>query len=312
MAAARPIGSTPGGAPVCAFPASAALKPIKLTRTAKGWSAFEMLFKAHLGSQLSASLNMAMVNKMMVATDARQAALFKHIFDRLVIALENETDLIESIAENCMADNGIEAFLHIKQLMVGQSTASSIMGIDKIITASIGSNTHVDASAIVSTNASLADDVRLTDRVISTIILSKLPMEHVTLRDIVIERDELPTTKALLEKIKQRTTFATTRGETSAPVTLTARNMSTSICFNCGERGHYTQDCSKPKLPCELCGTVGHIKKFCFVQNDRLLPSNWSEDRKAEIAKKRADYKAKAAESKAVSMVISDIYGVSI
>ena len=152
------MGSTPGGAPVCAFPASAALKPIKLTRTAKGWSAFEMLFKAHLGSQLSASLNMAMVNKMMVATDARQAALFKHIFDRLVIALENETDLIESIAENCMADNGIEAFLHIKQLMVGQSTASSIMGIDKIITASIGSNTHVDASAIVSTNASLADD----------------------------------------------------------------------------------------------------------------------------------------------------------
>ena len=90
--------------------------------------------------------------------------------------------------------------------------------------------------------------------------------------------------------------------------------MSTSICFNCGERGHYTQDCSKPKLPCELYGTVGHIKKFCFVQNDRLLPSNWSEDRKAEIAKKRADYmyKAKAAEGKAVSMVISDIYGVSI
>ena len=103
MAAARPIGSTPSSAPVCAFPPSTALKPIKLTRTAKGWSAFEMLFKAHLGSQLSASLNMAIVNKMMVATDARQAALFKHIFDRLVIALENETDLIESIAENCMA-----------------------------------------------------------------------------------------------------------------------------------------------------------------------------------------------------------------
>ena len=48
------------------------------------------------------------------------------------------------------------------------------------------------------------------------------------------------------------------------------------------------------------------------MQNDRFLPSNWSEDRKTEIAKKRADYKAKAAEGKAVSMVISDIYGVSI
>jgi kynureninase len=104
MAAARPIGSTPSSAPVCAFPPSTALKPIKLTRTAKGWSAFEMLFKAHLGPQLGAmSLNIAMHNKMLVATDARQAALFKHTFDRLVIALENETDLIESIAENCMA-----------------------------------------------------------------------------------------------------------------------------------------------------------------------------------------------------------------
>ena len=79
-----------------------------------------MLFKAHMGTNLSASLNLAIVRKATVAIDARQEALFKHIFDRLVIALENETDLIESIAENCMADNGIEAFLHIKQLIVGQ------------------------------------------------------------------------------------------------------------------------------------------------------------------------------------------------
>ena len=75
---------------------------------------------------------------------------------------------------------------------------------------------------------------------------------------------------------------------------------------------HFTTECSKPKTSCELCGSSGHLKRFCFVQNYRFLPSNWSEERKADIAKKRADYRAKAVENRAVSMVISDIYGVSI
>ena len=37
--------------------------------------------------------------------------------------------------------------------------------------ATIGWNTHADAAAIASTNASLADDVRLPDAVIATILL---------------------------------------------------------------------------------------------------------------------------------------------
>ena len=314
MAAAGPFGSTVGGAPVCAFPTSTASKPIKLTRTAKGWAAFEMLFKAHMGTNLSASLNLAIVRKVTAAIDTRQEALFKHIFDRLVIALENEPDLIESIAEQCEPDNGVRAFLHIKHLIIGQSTASSISGINGIINAKIGASADVDAAAIVSANNALADDVRLPDKVIATLILIKLPHEHTALRDIVIERDELPTSKALIEKLKQRNTFAPTTSETTGigPVTLAAmQDKSTRVCFNCGEKGHFTQECSKPKTPCELCGSSGHMKRFCFVQNDRFLPSNWSEERKADIAKKRADYKAKVSENKAVSMVIGDIYGVS-
>ena len=128
MAAAGPFGSTVGGAPVCAFPTSTASKPIKLTRIAKGWAAFEMLFKAHLGTNLSASLNLAIVHKLTTAVDVRQEALFKHIFDRLVIALENESELIESIAEQCELGNGVQALLHIKHLSVCASTTQEESG----------------------------------------------------------------------------------------------------------------------------------------------------------------------------------------
>ena len=34
-------------------------------------------------------------------------------------------------------------------------------------------------------------------------------------------------------------------------------------CFNCGEEGHGSRECHKPKRTCFQCGKEGHIKNFC-------------------------------------------------
>ena len=36
-------------------------------------------------------------------------------------------------------------------------------------------------------------------------------------------------------------------------------------CFNCGERGHFSKDCSKPKrdYDCYNCGESGHVSGDC-------------------------------------------------
>ena len=38
-------------------------------------------------------------------------------------------------------------------------------------------------------------------------------------------------------------------------------------CFNCGEEGHGSRECRKPKRTCFQCGKEGHMKNFCHKRD---------------------------------------------
>ena len=86
--------AAPGPNPV-ALPAPT---PIPLTRTPQGWIAFSTIFKAKLGSPLRTTLLSAINDadcsglKSLPPVDEKQSALYQHISDRLIVALENEQD----------------------------------------------------------------------------------------------------------------------------------------------------------------------------------------------------------------------------
>jgi hypothetical protein len=120
-------------------------------------------------------------------------------------------------------------------------------------------------------------------------------------RDIVVDKDELPTINELKAKLINLGTFKGTAGvfgaeeNTKRASFLAGKREFTSgtgvrktFCFNCDSEEHNTNDCVKPRLDCVHCGILaGHMMKHCLVSNGKVLPVTLPEHRKKIILAKR-------------------------
>jgi hypothetical protein len=274
---------------------------IQLLRTPQGWKTFRAIFLAKLGARLKACLQAAeeAADKGVVApTTNRQKDDFALISDRLLVALQENSDLINYLCEQCDVDNGPECFLALQQKFAGNTVATDLVALTKIIQSSIGAADPInEARAIVSLNNTISSTHRLSDNLLAAFIVCKLPDFALSLRSIFIERDALPSTNDLIDKLEQQHEFrtATTPSDEVVNISMFTKSKYQGLCFNCDAKDeHATHDCPKPPAGCEHCGdTAKHLARYCFVPNDRPLPRKWSQERKAEMEARRKAYKIK-------------------
>ena len=98
----------------------------RLTRTPDGWRAFSSVFMAKLGGPLRASLRAGLETEHMEPIDEKQMALFEHVHDKLVIALQHEDDLVAELAMNFPDCNGVKEFFFLQQFFSGQTMAKDV------------------------------------------------------------------------------------------------------------------------------------------------------------------------------------------
>jgi hypothetical protein len=279
---------------------------IPLIRTPQGWIAFSAIFMAKLGSCLTLTLqqNMAAaVNGQVKIIDEKHKALLAHISDRLFIALQDNSDLIVELVQNCTIGNGAEQFIYLQKKMAGHSVAKEIAGIYSIVQASLKGDCIDDVKKMLSDNLLLQE--KFSDKMLAGLIVSKLPDEFENLRDIFIERDCLPSCADIIAKLEQRAIIRPYEKEEAHDKRFSYMISPNVICFNCSKKGdHYTRDCKEPAAGCEYCGDKAfHKTEFCFVPNDKPLPVAWKPERKQEMEQKRKEYKEKMKASSAKSNV---------
>ena len=165
-----------------------------------------------------------------------------------------------------------------------------------------------DMQSKIAANAGLPTNLVLPPDIMTVTLLLGLPQSLATLKDIVIERDSLPTTQELIAKVKSNMEFTQTQSTSGDMVfAFVKHNRGKPFCYNCDATGHLTKECAKPKSNCEICGTgAGHTKKHCFVTNDKVLPDFMSAEKKAEITAKRVAYKANNPASSSAMMVANE------
>ena len=112
--------------------------------------------------------------------------------------------------------------------------------------------------------------LQLSEDVMVSLILLKLPEKYTTIKTMIIQSDRLPTIKALIEMLKTETDFFGGDG----PAAFAGTGVRTGkFCYNCDTQGHANVDCTKAKVLCEECNDKGHLAKHCWVRNDKVLPA---------------------------------------
>lgn len=57
--------------------------------------------------------------------------------------------------------------------------------------------------------------------------------------------------------------YSDNRREEPSPKKIKVNKTSEQKCYNCKERGHFAQACSKPRIECTKCKRLGHTEKDC-------------------------------------------------
>ena len=60
--------------------------------------------------------------------DTRQGALFQHIHNALIIALQNESDILADLAALPVPGNCVQEYLHLQKEFAGQTLAKDLIG----------------------------------------------------------------------------------------------------------------------------------------------------------------------------------------
>ena len=276
-----------------------ALSKLKLTTTPQGMRAFFIKFPAALGPLLAATLRKTLNRSTLNPFDSREASLFSLINDALVGCVQDDDDVI-AMSTAC-GTNGPMALVWLQRTYDPTSTASALVTLIDMFTTSLGDDTRKGLDMKIAQNHSLHKDLQLPEPVLVVRMLCMLPPDLNNLRDLIVERDAIPTPTELCEKVQNQGAVAGASSMTGksrhgalASAFSFAAETRNKFCFNCDTTGHHRSTCTKPIATCSVCGVLaGHPDKHCLVQSDKPIPAGISSERRAKIESARKAYKTK-------------------
>ena len=287
---------------------------IRLQATPSGMQAFLIKLPGILGNNLTQTLHDAqhqfVSTQSWAPTTTAQAALYTHIFNRVVPALEGNDSLLVRMAQACTT-NGPQAIAWLKAELDPQTESSAVLRVIKLFTKTIDDESAIaDVQSIISSNDTLAgSDFFIHPKLLSALLLAKFPPSLVATRAAVIQQPTLPSPQSLVSMAQTAFGFdyaaAAATASAMPSVSHTAFAFASQYpCINCDSVKHTSAACTQPPTPCDACGVVaGHMAKHCFVKNpDKPLPKAWDPARKQAMAQKRDQYRIAA--NKPTSMLI--------
>jgi hypothetical protein len=277
---------------------------IKLVRTPQGFRNFTVVFKAKLGVSLRNAFDLHMDRFIKSGVqDACEECTDDQLYlihERLVVALQNEDDLLTKILEGVPdSNNGMAQFMVLQKEFCGSTVATSVINVFKIVTMGMANPVN-NLTEMISVNRQLSTP--FPDELLVALAVAQLPDEFATLADIYTERDQLPSSEDFLEALKRR---ALTSGGASKTGKMSMLTQAKLFCWNCDKQvNHLNKKCDQPPAGCDICGPKAwHMSKHCWVKNDKPLPQYWDEEKKKNTLQKRAEYKAKLDASTAKAQV---------
>ena len=183
----------------------------RLTMTAQGMRAYLVKMGGILGPALSLTLMNAQAEYLKTGSwepiDDKHAALFTLIFDRIVPALEGHDGLIVRMSQKC-GTNGPKALHWLTTQLDPQTEASSVLKLIQVFQKQLSSDNMIsDMQQLISANDTLAgSDFHLNAKIISSLLLAKLPSAHTATRASIVQRAEIPSPDDII------TIFTTTLG----------------------------------------------------------------------------------------------------
>jgi hypothetical protein len=273
------------------------LRDLKLQETQIGYKAWLIGLEAGLGPLLSTTLKNALRTDNLDPIDPAERTLHEHIGRAITPSILHLPQLLVQANAAC-GNLGPKTVKFIQSRLDPSSSASSIGKLIKIITEPLDQDDKIIncISQKVADNASLATNIKLPEPILSVILMTKLPDEIFgTLKDIIIEKDTIPTLQELQTKVKATMDYKNLGSSSSSSGTHSAfaflKTQGNKYCFNCDHKGHTARECEQDKAHCDICDHDGHLKKYCLVASDKPLPMNMSDERKREITEKRKAFK---------------------
>ena len=270
---------------------------IKLTNSKEGIRAFAILFPAVLGRNLSKFLMTTIENNDYDDSDSDKADAFEAIYYALVPCLADHPDLLIRMTQDCNR-NGAKCFAWLMHDIDPNTSVSNITTLIDVISTPLATDDIIKSiNDKVKKNKNLKGEFHLNDVILTTLLLIQLPANYNTLRDIIVEKDNLPSIKDFVTKIKNTKSMAAANnpsGEEHAVFFTARKNVNNMMCFNCDKKGHVNAMCREVKSDCDVCGlTAGHLTKFCLVKSDKPIPATLPDSIKEKIAADRKIYKEK-------------------
>ena len=282
---------------------------VRLTMTPQGMRAYLVKVRGILGPALSQTLMAAQAQYLKTGSwepvDDRHEALFTHIFDRIIPALEGHDGLIVRMSQKC-GTNGPKALDWLTKQLDPQTEASAVLKLIKIFQAKLSEGDLIsDIQQLISLNDTLAgDEFHLNAKIVTSLLLAKLPPAHIHARASIVQRQDLVSPDELIDILTSTLGFDKAADASSsstafqvtptsfAAVSSNPYSKSDKRCLNCDSDKHPSSKCTQPTVACDACGLfAGHLAKYCLVKNDSPLPTSWDEARKATMLSKRAAYK---------------------
>ena len=211
---------------------------------------------------------------------------------------DSSADLL-AMTKDC-GNNGPKCVVWLQRKIDPSTTASAIVTLIDIFTNPLGTDTRLGLEAKKALNDTLPDNVKLPDDALTILVLCFLPSELNSLREIIIEKQNIPTIAELCEKVSNTVSVSEATNKLGvkhhSAFAFINNNSSGKFCFNCDTIGHHRSDCTKPPSDCSVCGVAaGHPDKHCLVQSTKPIPAGLSAKRRAEIESARKGYQLKHA-----------------